>query len=107
MLHAQLILMLKLLQLLLRRNLILLLILVRGLHGLLDILADEKNLAVFVVEVLGLHGTPSQAAELLDDPVLRLATYYHKYRERDKHTLWETLGPQEVGHSPVQLARGS
>jgi len=68
MLNPQLVLMLKFLELLLWRLLVVLLVLCRWLDRRLKVLADEKNLAVLVVEVLGFDLAPCQSTELFDDP---------------------------------------
>jgi hypothetical protein len=69
MLNTKLVFMLKLLKLLLRSLLVVFLVLCRRLNALFEALADKQDLAVLVVDVLGLDLTPGKAAELLDDPV--------------------------------------
>jgi hypothetical protein len=71
MLNTKLVFMLKLLKLLLRSLLVVFLVLCRRLNALFEALADKQDLAVLVVDVLGLDLTPGKAAELLDDPVDR------------------------------------
>jgi hypothetical protein len=58
MLDAKLVLMLQFLELLLRSFLIMLLVLRCWLDGRFEVLADEKDLAVLVVKVLGLDLAP-------------------------------------------------
>jgi hypothetical protein len=67
-LDPQLILMLQLLQLLLRRLLIMFLVLCGWLNSLLHVFANEQDLAVFMVDVLGLDFCPGQTAEFFNDP---------------------------------------
>jgi len=58
MLNTEFILMLKLLKLLLRRLLVVLLILCCRLDATIELLANEQDLTVFVVDVLGLDLRP-------------------------------------------------
>jgi hypothetical protein len=58
---------LKLLQLLLRRILLVLLVLCSRLGGAFYFLADEEELRVWVVEVLWFYFGPGETAEFLDN----------------------------------------
>lgn len=72
MLNTELVFVLQLFELLFRRFLIMLLVFRSRLNGCVDILTNEQDLAVFVVEVLGLDLRPGQVAKLFDNPVSKL-----------------------------------
>lgn len=67
MLDAEFILVLELLDFFLRCLLVMLLILLGGLNSFVDVLANKKDLAVWIVEVFGLDLAPSQVTKLFDD----------------------------------------
>jgi hypothetical protein len=69
MLDAELVFVLKLLKLLLRCFLVVLLIFGGGLGPRFEFLANEQDLTVLVVDVLGLDLRPREATELFNDPV--------------------------------------
>jgi hypothetical protein len=68
MFDAELVLVLELLELLLRCLLVVLLILRSGLGTCLELLTNKQDLAVLVIDVLGLDFGPCKAAELLNYP---------------------------------------
>jgi hypothetical protein len=70
MLNAKLVLVLELLKLFLWCFLVMLLVLGRWLNTLVKVFTNEQDLAVFMINILGLDLGPCQTTELLNDPIL-------------------------------------